>query len=63
MRRAQYDDQVKLAELKKEMGVASQPRGNPFEYDCRMTEPRRPSVYGRKYAVPHMSDDVKTKYN
>jgi len=37
VRRAQYDDQVKLAELRKEMVVASQPRGNPFEYDFRTT--------------------------
>jgi len=63
VRRGQYDDRVKLAELRKEIVVASQPRGNPFEYDFRATQPRRPSVYGRKYAVPYVSDDVKTKYN
>ncbi|RDW83420.1 hypothetical protein BP5796_04911 [Coleophoma crateriformis] len=40
-RRAQYDEQVKLFELRKEMGRGvPTPRSNPFEYEVRNAEPR-----------------------
>lgn len=45
--RIQYDDQVKLFELRKEMGRGNPtPRSNPFEFQVRTAEPR-PSTYGR----------------
>jgi curved DNA-binding protein CbpA len=46
-RRMQYDDQVKLFELRKEMSRGNPtPRSNPFEYQVRTAEPR-PSSYER----------------
>jgi len=46
-RRLQYDEQVKLFELRKEMGRGNPtPRSNPFEYQVKTAEPR-PSTYGR----------------
>jgi len=50
--RIQYDDQVKLFELRKEMGRGNPtPRSNPFEFQVRTAEPR-PSSYGRPSATP-----------
>lgn len=50
-KRTQYDEQVKLYELRKEMGRGNPtPRSNPFEYEVKTAEPRgepRPSSYGR----------------
>jgi curved DNA-binding protein CbpA len=46
-KRLQYDEQVKLYELRKEMGRGNPtPRSNPFEYEVKTAEPR-PSSYGR----------------
>src|SRR3978361_2192037 len=40
-RRLQYDEQVKLYELRKEMGRnGPTARSNPFEYEIRTAEPR-----------------------
>lgn len=48
-KRIQYDEQVKLFELRKEMGRGNPtPRSNPFEYEVKTAEPgSRPSSYGR----------------
>jgi curved DNA-binding protein CbpA len=47
-RRLQYDEQVKLFELRKEMGKnGPTARSNPFEYEIRTAEPR-PSTYKSK---------------
>jgi curved DNA-binding protein CbpA len=52
IRRLQYDEQVKLFELRKEMGRGNPtPRSNPFEYEIRPAEPR-PSSYGRPAPIP-----------
>ncbi|KAI6716267.1 hypothetical protein JHW43_001226 [Diplocarpon mali] len=46
-KRLQYDEQVKLFELRKEMGRGNPtPRSNPFEYEVKTAEPR-PNAYGR----------------
>ncbi|PBP24352.1 DnaJ domain-containing protein [Diplocarpon rosae] len=46
-KRLQYDEQVKLFELRKEMGRGNPtPRSNPFEYEVKTAEPR-PTSYGR----------------
>jgi curved DNA-binding protein CbpA len=52
-RRLQYDDQVKLFELRKEMGrgVAT-PRSNPFEFEVRSAEPRTSSYPTRSRGQP-----------
>ena len=52
-RRLQYDEQVKLFELRKEMGrgVAT-PRSNPFEFQVRSEEPRA-NAYATRSRGPH----------
>ncbi|KAH9223990.1 DnaJ domain-containing protein, partial [Leptodontidium sp. 2 PMI_412] len=53
-KRSQYDEQVKLFELRKEMGRGNPtPRSNPFEYEVKTAEPR-PTSYGRQkvYSYP-----------
>jgi len=51
-RRLQYDEQVKLFELRKEMGRGvPTARSNPFEYEVRDAEPR-PSTYSRPKPAP-----------
>lgn len=52
-RRLQYDEQVKLFELRKEMGrgVAT-PRSNPFEFEVRSAEPRTTSYPTRSRGQP-----------
>jgi curved DNA-binding protein CbpA len=56
--RIQYDDQVKLFELRKEMGRGNPtPRSNPFEFQVRNAEPRsssydRPSPTAKVYSYP-----------
>src|SRR5579871_467998 len=43
-RRAQYDDQMKLYELRREMGRGGPPPGkSPFDYEIRTAEPRMTS--------------------
>ncbi|KAE9379761.1 DnaJ-domain-containing protein [Stipitochalara longipes BDJ] len=57
-RRMQYDDQVKLFELRKEMGRGNPtPRSNPFEFQVRTAEPRpnsyeRPAPAANVYTYP-----------
>jgi curved DNA-binding protein CbpA len=48
-KRLQYDEQVKLFELRKEMGRGNPTaKSNPFEYEVKSAEPgSRPSSYGR----------------
>ncbi|KAL2074179.1 hypothetical protein VTL71DRAFT_7957 [Oculimacula yallundae] len=47
-KRLQYDEQVKLFELRKEMGRGNPtPRSNPFEFEVKNAEPR-PNSYGRQ---------------
>lgn len=52
-RRLQYDEQIKLFELRKEMGrgVAS-PRANPFEFEIRTAEPRTTTYATRSRGPP-----------
>lgn len=52
-RRIQYDEQVKLFELRKEMGRGGNPtsRANPFDFEIRTAEPR-PNSYTRSKAAP-----------
>lgn len=46
-KRSEYDANVKLFELRKEMGRGNPgPRSNPFEYEVKTADPR-PSSYGR----------------
>jgi curved DNA-binding protein CbpA len=48
-RRVQYDEQVKLFELRKEMSRNHPtPRSNPFEYVIKTAEPKSPSHYSRE---------------
>ncbi|TVY26367.1 Chaperone protein DnaJ [Lachnellula hyalina] len=57
-RRDQYDDQLKLFELRKEMGRGNPtPRSNPFEYEVRTAEPR-PNAYPRTKPSPQASPKV-----
>lgn len=56
-KRIQYDESVKLFELRKEMGKGNPtPRSNPFEFQDRTPEVRnpepRPSTYTRPTPVP-----------
>lgn len=47
-KRSEYDANVKLYELRKEMGRGNAgPRSNPFEYEVKTAEPR-PNSYGRQ---------------
>lgn len=67
-RRVQYDEQVKLFELRKEMGRGNPTaRSNPFEYEVRTAEPRStsyssprskesPNVYSRQ--PPRSYEDI-----
>ncbi|KAK0101405.1 hypothetical protein ONS95_006579 [Cadophora gregata] len=63
-RRLQYDEQVKLFELRKEMGRGNPtPRSNPFEYEVKTAEPRansygRPKVYSHPTSVPRSNEEV-----
>ncbi|TVY39906.1 DnaJ protein [Lachnellula occidentalis] len=57
-RREQYDEQLKLFELRKEMGRGNPtPRSNPFEYEIRTAEPR-PNPYPRTKPSPQASPKV-----
>jgi len=66
-RRLQYDEQVKLFELRKEMGKGNpSPRANPFEYEVRDTSPKQtsysrpphaPKVYSYPSAAPRSAED------
>jgi len=63
-RRLQYDEQVKLFELRKEMGRGNPtPRSNPFEFEVKNAEPR-PNSYGRQKvytyptSVPRSNEEV-----
>ena len=65
-KRLQYDEQIKLFELRREMGRGNPTaRSNPFEYEVRTAEPR-PSSYGRPPptnvyshgSVPRSHEDV-----
>ncbi|TVY53648.1 Chaperone protein DnaJ, partial [Lachnellula suecica] len=57
-RRVAYDEQVKLFELRKEMGRGNPtPRSNPFEYEIRTAEPRANS-YARTKPSPQASPKV-----
>jgi len=57
-RRTSYDEQVKLFELRKEMGRGNPtPRSNPFEYEIRTAEPRANS-YARTKPSPQASPKV-----
>lgn len=52
-RRLQYDEQVKLFELRKEMGRGiPTPRSNPFEFEVRTAEPRTTSYATRSRGPP-----------
>lgn len=59
LKRSQYDEQVKLFELRKEMGRGNPtPRSNPFEYQVKTAEPR-PNSYNRpapKAYTPHTAE-------
>ncbi|CZR68447.1 uncharacterized protein PAC_18346 [Phialocephala subalpina] len=65
-KRQQYDDQVKLFELRKEMGRGNPtPRSNPFEYEVKTAEPRAnsyaraaPKVYTYPAGVPRSHEDL-----
>lgn len=65
-KRQQYDDQVKLYELRKEMGRGNPtPRSNPFEYEVKTAEPRAnsyarsaPKVYTHSAGVPRSHEDL-----
>ena len=53
-RRLQYDEQVKLFELRKEMGRGiPTPRSNPFEFEVRTAEPRTPPYATRSRGPPY----------
>jgi hypothetical protein len=57
-RRISYDEQVKLFELRKEMGRGNPtPRSNPFEYEIRTAEPRANS-YARTKPSPQASPKI-----
>jgi curved DNA-binding protein CbpA len=65
-KRIQYDESVKLYELRKEMGRGNPTaRSNPFEYEIKTAEPRpaysrpipRPDVYA-SYSPPRSHEDV-----
>jgi curved DNA-binding protein CbpA len=57
-RRLQYNEQVKLFELRKEMGRGvPTARSNPFEYEVRDAEPR-PSTYSRPKPAPPPQPNV-----
>lgn len=52
-RRIQYDEQVKLFELRKEMGRGNPTaRSNPFEYEVRTAEPRASTFKTTRPAQP-----------
>jgi curved DNA-binding protein CbpA len=52
VKRLQYDEQVKLFELRKEMGRGvPTPRSNPFEFEVRSAEPR-PAAYATRSRGP-----------
>jgi len=63
-KRLQYDEQVKLFELRKEMGRGNPtPRSNPFEFEVKTAEPRansygRPKVYSYPTSVPRSNEDM-----
>lgn len=66
-KRLQYDEQVKLFELRKEMGRGNPTaRSNPFEYEIRTAEPRttsttyttRPSPKVYSHPPPRSYEDV-----
>ncbi|KAE8445362.1 hypothetical protein EG329_013484 [Mollisiaceae sp. DMI_Dod_QoI] len=65
-KRQQYDDQVKLYELRREMGRGNPtPRSNPFEYEVKTAEPRAnsyaraaPKVYTYPTSVPRSNEDL-----
>ncbi|KAH7395839.1 hypothetical protein BKA64DRAFT_71049 [Cadophora sp. MPI-SDFR-AT-0126] len=63
-KRLQYDEQVKLFELRKEMGRGNPtPRSNPFEYEVKTAEPRansygRPKVYSYPTSAPRPNEEV-----
>jgi curved DNA-binding protein CbpA len=57
-RRIVYDEQVKLFELRKEMGRGNPtPRSNPFEYEIRTAEPRA-NTYPRTKPSPQASPKI-----
>ncbi|KAH7360290.1 hypothetical protein BKA65DRAFT_181990 [Rhexocercosporidium sp. MPI-PUGE-AT-0058] len=63
-KRLQYDEQVKLFELRKEMGRGNPtPRSNPFEYEVKTAEPRansygRPKVYSYPTSSPRSNEEA-----
>ncbi|KAJ5054588.1 uncharacterized protein L3040_000858 [Drepanopeziza brunnea f. sp. 'multigermtubi'] len=64
-KRLQYDEQVKLFELRKEMGRGNPtPRSNPFEYEVKTAEPRsnsyaRPSPKVYSYSnAPRSNEEL-----
>jgi curved DNA-binding protein CbpA len=60
-RRLQYDEQVKLYALRKEMGRGNAtPRSNPFEYEVKNAEPRATSyTYARPPPRPMAKETTK----